>query len=175
VKNVLRSGGIFVLEFANKLNLKAIFRYLLGKQKWNPFTLEPVEFVKLNFDFHPRAIRNWLEGLGFKIEKVLTLSYFRVGFVKRLIPLRILVFLDSFLQWTGAFWQFTPSVFVRAKVVGRNAAPHYSRDILSYFKCPDCGSSPLIEQQHYLECNNCKKKWEVKDGIYDFRVASNNA
>ncbi len=36
VKNVLRSGGVFILEFANKLNLKAIFRYLLGRQKWSP-------------------------------------------------------------------------------------------------------------------------------------------
>jgi ubiquinone/menaquinone biosynthesis C-methylase UbiE len=143
VKNVLRSGGIFILEFANKSNLKAIFRYLLGKQKWNPFTLEPVEFAKLNFDFHPRAVRAWLEGLGFRVEKTRTLSYFRVGFLKRVIPTGILVFLDSLLQWTGAFWQFTPSVFVRAKVVEQDAAPPYS-DILSYFKCPDCGYLPLF-------------------------------
>ena len=172
VKDVLRSGGIFILEFANKLNLKAIFRYLIGKQKWNPFTLEPVEFAKLNFDFHPRAIRNWLEGLGFKIEKTLTLSYFRVGFLKRVIPTSILVFFDSLLQWTGALWQFTPSVFVRATAVGRDGIllPPQDGNVLSYFKCPDCGASPLIEQKYYLECKNCNKKWEVKDGIYDFRV-----
>src|SRR5215216_5614779 len=71
IKDVLGSGGVFILEFANKLNLKAIFRYLLGRQKWSPFTLESVEFVKLNFDFHPRAVRNWLKDLGFKIEKTL--------------------------------------------------------------------------------------------------------
>ena len=175
VKNVLRSGGIFILEFANKLNLKAIFRYLLGKQKWNPFTLEPVEFVKLNFDFHPQAIRRWLQGVGFRIEKTLTLSFFRVGFIKRVIPTGVLVFVDSLLQWTGTFFQFTPSVFVRAKVVEQDALPPSSSDILSYFKCPDCGDSPLLEHQHYLQCKNCKKKWEVKDGIYDFRVAGNNA
>ena len=45
VKNVMRPGGTFILEFANKLNLKAIFRYWLGRQKWSPFTLEPVEFA----------------------------------------------------------------------------------------------------------------------------------
>ena len=177
VKNVLSSRGIFILEFANKLNLKAILRYLLGKQKWSPFTLEPVEFVKLNFDFHPEAIRNWLEGLGFKIEKILTLSYFRVGFLKRVIPTGILVFLDSLLQWTGALWQFSPSVFLRAKAIGRNApfgdspvtiSPH-DGNILPYFKCPDCGHSPLIDRHNYLECKNCKKKWEIKDEIYDFR------
>src|SRR5690606_27543339 len=42
VKNVLAANGVFILEFANKLNLKAILRYLLGKQAWSPFTHEPV-------------------------------------------------------------------------------------------------------------------------------------
>ena len=65
IKNVLSSGGTFILEFANKLNLKAILRYLLGRQKWSPFTLEPVEFVELNFDFHPKAVQNWLKEVGF--------------------------------------------------------------------------------------------------------------
>jgi ubiquinone/menaquinone biosynthesis C-methylase UbiE len=54
IRNILQPGGVFILEFANKLNLKAILRYLLGKQTWSPFTLEPVEFVELNFDFIPK-------------------------------------------------------------------------------------------------------------------------
>jgi ubiquinone/menaquinone biosynthesis C-methylase UbiE len=172
VKNVLEANGIFILEFANKQNLKSILRYVLGKQKWSPFTPEPVEFVKLNFDFHPKAVRNWLEDLGFAIEKTLALSHFRVGFLKRIIPTSILVFLDSLFQWTGAFWQFTPSIFVKA-VSDRQASHIKNRemDVLSYFKCPDCGHSPLVEKHDYLECTNCKKKWEVKDGIYDFREA----
>ena len=169
VKNVLNSGGIFILEYANKKNLKAILRYLLGKQNWNPFTLEPIEFAKLNFDFHPKAVRDWLEELGFKIEKTLTLSYFRVGFLKRVIPTGILVFLDSLLQWTGALWQVTPSVFVRARVAQDGILRHGQDNSLSYFKCPDCGHSPLVARHNYLECTDCKKKWAVKDGIYDFR------
>jgi ubiquinone/menaquinone biosynthesis C-methylase UbiE len=86
VKSVLGAGGVFILEFANKLNLKAIVRYLLGRQPWSPFSPEPVEFVKLNFDFHPKAVRNWLNDLGFAIEKTLTLSHFRVGLLKRIVP-----------------------------------------------------------------------------------------
>src|SRR6185503_1231726 len=160
VRNVLGSSGIFILEFANKLNLKAILRFLLGRQKWNPFTLEPVEFVKLNFDFHPRAIRNWLKELGFEIERTLTLSHFRVGFLKRIVPTSILVFLDSLFQWTGALWQLSPSIFVKAKIVGRDAISLVEPNaILFYFKCPECGHSPLIEKNGYLECSSCGKKW----------------
>src|SRR5512134_2826102 len=163
VKNVLRSGGTFILEFANKLNLNAILRYLLGRQKWSPFTLEPVEFVELNFDFHPRAIRNWLESLNFRMEKTLTLSHFRIGLLKRIVPTGILVFLDSLFQWTGAWWQLSPSVFVRA--VRRETSripPHGPDNILSYFKCPDCAHSPLFDNTDYVECPNCGKKWGVR-------------
>jgi hypothetical protein len=168
---VLGPGGVFILEFANKLNLKAILRYLLGRQTWSPFTREPVEFVKLNYDFHPKAVRGWLEDLGFRMEKTLTLSHFRVGFLKRIVPTSILVFLDSLAQWTGAWWQLSPSVFVKAKRIGRDVPTVLSNPdpILSYFKCPDCSHSPLIDQIDYLECSGCGKKWGVKDGIYDFR------
>jgi len=170
LKSVLASDGTFILEFANKLNLKAILRYLLGRQEWSPFTLEPVEFAELNFDFHPKAVQNWLKELGFSIEKILTLSHFRVGFLKRVVPTGILVFFDSILQWTGAWWQYTPSVFVKA--VGRKqTSGGLKRDlsVLDFFKCPDCEYSPLADKSNHLECSSCKKKWEFKDGIYDFR------
>lgn len=179
VKNVVRPGGIFILEFANKLNLKAILRYLLGRQAWSPFTLEPVEFVELNFDFHPKAIRNWLKELGFSVQRTLTLSHFRVGFLKRVVPTGILVFFDSLFQWTGAWWQLTPSVFVKARrndqhgLHGVETSPALV-NLALFFKCADCGASPLTEHKTYLECSNCRKKWEFKDGIYDFREPIKN-
>ena len=170
VKNVLGANGVFILEFANKLNLKAILRYWLRRQEWNPFTLEPVEFVKLNFDFHPQAIRQWLRELGFGIERTLTLSHFRVGVLKRIIPTNILVFFDSILQWTGAWIQVTPSVFVKAKLeTGDLRLAELPSGVTCFFKCPDCERSPLVDKQAYLECLNCKKRWQIKDGIYDFR------
>jgi SAM-dependent methyltransferase len=176
VKNALAANGTFILEFANKQNLKAIVRYLLGRQKWSPFTLEPVEFVELNFDFHPKAVRGWLEELGFTIERTLTLSHFRVGVLKRFVPTSILVFFDALLQWTGTWWQLTPSVFVKA-VGGQPAegSPKRVESVTALFKCPDCGTSPLADKSAYLECPGCKKRWEVRDGIYDFREPVSHA
>lgn len=176
VGNVLMPNGAFILEFANKLNLKAILRYLLGRQSWSPFTLEPVEFVKLNYDFHPKAVQNWLKELGFSIERILTLSHFRIGLLKRIVPTGILVFFDSIFQWTGAWWQLTPSVFVKA-VGGNQVSGNEKRElsVLEFFKCPDCGHSPLVEKSNYVECSNCKKKWGVRDGIYDFREPMGHA
>ncbi len=171
IRNVLQPNAVFILEFANKLNLKSILRYWLGRQNWNPFTLEPVEFVKLNFDFHPKAIRNWLGGLGFSIEKTLTVSHFRLGLLKKTIPATLLAALDGLFQPTGAFLQFTPSVFVKAKVEEKddgktNEIPVH---VIDLFKCPECGNENLEEKKDHLYCSNCKSQWAVRDGIYDFR------
>ncbi|MGZ9223239.1 MAG: hypothetical protein ACXW4Q_14115, partial [Anaerolineales bacterium] len=116
----------------------------------------------------------WLKGLGFEIERTLTLSHFRVGFLKRIVPTGILVFLDSLFQWTGALWQLSPSVFVKATVTARDEQLPIPANTLSFFKCPACGHSPLIDRENYLECSKCNKKWEIRGGIYDFRESMKN-
>lgn len=169
VRKVLQPGSIFILEFASKLNLKSLLRYWLGRQNWSPFTLEPVEFAELNFDFHPKAVRVWLQEIGFRIEKILTVSHFRLSLLKRLIPTSILVALDALAQWTGSLWQLTPSVFVRARIA-RNAIPHHIPDeVVQWFKCPECGYTPLESKRDFLYCSSCDSRWAIHDGIYDFR------
>lgn len=169
IRNVLRSNAVFILEFANKLNLKSILRYITGRQKWNPFSLEPVEFVKLNFDFHPKAIRKWLGELGFSIEKTLTVSHFRLGLLKRIVPARLLAALDGLFQPTGEFWQFTPSVFVKARIKDTVHDDEISLSVIDLFKCPDCEGEKLEEMSDHLHCPICESNWAVLDGIYDFR------
>jgi ubiquinone/menaquinone biosynthesis C-methylase UbiE/predicted RNA-binding Zn-ribbon protein involved in translation (DUF1610 family) len=170
VRNVLAPSATFILEFANKLNLKAILRYWLGRQQWSPFTLEPVEFAELNFDFHPKAVHNWLAALGFSIQQVLTVSHFRSNLLKRILPVSVLVGLDSLFQWTGALWQLTPSVFVKAVSHG-SVRSVSTGEALSMFKCPSCGYAPLTARMGDLECPNCGQHWPVSGGIYDFREA----
>jgi hypothetical protein len=119
--------------------LKAILRYALRQQSWSPFSPEAVEFAGLNFDFHPRSVRAWLEASGFSVERQLTVSHFRVGTLKRFIPLDLLVKLDSLAQLSGDWWQLSPSVFVLAEAVGNTpvAAPG------ELFRCPACEYFPL--------------------------------
>src|SRR5574340_918096 len=115
VRSVLQPGATFILEYANKKNLKAVLRFALGRQKWNPFSLEPVEFAALNFDFHPAAVRKWLQQADFNVERQLTVSHFRMGVFKKLLPLKLLVAMDSLAQLTGDWWQYSPSVFARSE------------------------------------------------------------
>jgi ubiquinone/menaquinone biosynthesis C-methylase UbiE len=119
VRSVLRSRASFVLEFANKRNLKAILRWLGRRQSWDPFDQEPVEFVELNYNFHPKAVGRWLRQAGFAIERQLAVSHFRLPLVKSLVPTRVLVAADSALQPTGSWMRYSPSIFVLAEVEDR--------------------------------------------------------
>jgi SAM-dependent methyltransferase len=167
VRRALKPGAAFILEYASKLNLKAILRYALRRQRWSPFSREPVEFTSLNYDFHPQAVRQWLAECGFDRQRQLTVSHFRLGLLKRFLPLRLLVWLDSLAQLTGDWWQLTPSVFTLSRAAGETptASPG------AFFQCPACGEPKLLEQVAALQCPSCSKTWPVVDGIYDFRSA----
>ena len=168
VRRALQPEATFILEYASKHNLKAIARYALGRQEWSPFTPDPVEFAALNFDFHPRTVRGWLQQNGFSIQRQLTVSHFRLDLLKRWLPLRLLVGMDSLAQWTGDWWQLSPSVFVRSKAIGDTPVAVVS----AFFRCPECWHAPLEEGDAALVCPVCSRAWGMRDGIYDFRNAS---
>jgi len=170
VERCLTPGAVFILEYANKLNVKAIARYLFRKQTWNPFTHEQVEFVELNFDFHPAAVRDIVRSLGFLIRATRTVSHFRIGILKKFFPAKFLAVVDGFIQPTGAFWQLSPSVFTRLEKPGTipyNATTGYT-DPLDLFQCPECGGT-FAESEGQLTCSDCGAKFAVENGIYDLR------
>ena len=115
-------------------------------------------------------MRRWLDELGFKVQKTLTVSHFRLGLLKKSVPLRLLVALDALFQWTGALWQLTPSVFMQASVESGPIAPIPEAPI-EWFKCPSCSGSPLEAGADHLHCPGCRRDWPVREGIYDFREA----
>lgn len=165
VRRVLEPEATFILEYANKRNLKSILRYLLGRQKWSPYTREAVEYIPLNFDFHPAAIRDWMDGAGFILERALTVSHFRVSFLKKTLPVRLLVAVDALLQPTGGLFQLTPSVFLRAQALKTGVkAPQGA-----FFACPAC-AAPLDDTPPLIHCPACEKQYPVIDDIYDFRL-----
>jgi ubiquinone/menaquinone biosynthesis C-methylase UbiE/uncharacterized protein YbaR (Trm112 family) len=173
VRQVLQPGGVFILEYANKQNLKAMARYLLRRQAWSPFNQAPVEFAALNFDFHPQVVRDWLRQSGFTVERQLTVSHFRLGMLKKWLPLGLLVRLDALAQLTGNWWQLSPSVFVRARARGQQAAlPEGEVDpsrASTWFRCLACDQASLVETAQALVCPGCGRHWPIRDGIYDFR------
>jgi len=165
VRSVLARDGVFVLEYANKRNVKAILRWIFRRQAWNPFDTEPVEFAALNYDFHPHAIRNWLTSAGFHLERQLTVSHFRQRVLKKAVPTSILVGMDALLQWSGDLWQYSPSVFTRSHAVGESDGPG-----TAFWKCPTCSSTAMEERPEGILCTTCGLLWPIEAGIYNFKV-----
>jgi ubiquinone/menaquinone biosynthesis C-methylase UbiE len=173
IHRVTRPGGAYLLEFASKLHLKSILRYALRRQSWSPFVKTPVEFVELNFDFHPRWMKERLRSCGFGIEQVRTVSRFRVALLKRVVPARVLAALDGALQGLGALWQLTPSVFVLARRDGAPlpVQPGCLLPAEALFRCPSCTAQQWKVSQTALNCRSCGTHWAIEDGIYNFRAA----
>jgi ubiquinone/menaquinone biosynthesis C-methylase UbiE len=164
---IARPNGRYILEFANKQNLKAILRYGLRRQDWSPFDLSPIEFVALNYDFHPRWIRQQLQQAAFAPGRMLTVSHYRFGPIKKALPTGLLVGLDSFAQWTGNWWQLSPSVFVDIQ----HPAQGETADPTTFFACPHCQTALPEPVDERLVCPNadCQKQWPVSNNLYDFK------
>jgi ubiquinone/menaquinone biosynthesis C-methylase UbiE/uncharacterized protein YbaR (Trm112 family) len=165
VARTLTSGGSYVVEFASKRHLKAIFRYALRLQRWNPFDLAPYEFAEMNYDYHPTWIRQRLAEAMFHVKRSLTVSHFRFPLFKRLVPTRLLAALDGLCQPTGRWWQLTPSIFLQCAV----DKPACDTLPAIRFRCPACGCDDLHETAEVLACPSCGCHWPIEDGIYDFK------
>lgn len=169
VRRVLTSGGTFILEYANKQNLKAMLRYALKKQAWSPYDLSPVEFVELNFDFHPEYIQSELKRAGFDIQRRMPVSFFRVSALKERLPVDLLVNADSLLQHSGLL--YTPSIFIQSRASSAHTPDNLDSDML--FACPETGS-PVVQEGDTLVCKASGQRWAIRDGIYDFKAPIEN-
>jgi len=98
-----------------------------------------------NFDFHPRAIREWLRMEGFIVEKVLTVP------TSELICSSASSLPDSWPGWIPfsnglGRWGNSPRVY-SSRPGWQEMGPAQSRRTQQlFFKCPQCGQYPLIDQ-----------------------------
>lgn len=164
IARAVQGGRSFILEYANKRNLKSMARYALRRQAWSPFDPQPYEFVSLNYDFHPSWMEQRLAEAGFATERELAISSFRLPAIKDHVPAPWLVRLDGMLAGPGAALKLTPSILVRCR---NQKAPIPAAGL---FRCPACGGADLLAAEPGLRCQGCGAGWPQIDGIYDFRA-----
>ncbi|RME51473.1 MAG: methyltransferase domain-containing protein, partial [Caldilineae bacterium] len=177
LRRLLRPDGVAVLEYASKRHLKAIARWLLRQQDWSPFHQEPLEFVRLNFDFHPRWMDARLQEAGFRQEQRLAVSHFRLPALKRRVPHQTLVAWERPLLRLGGRFPLAPSVFVRvrpAEAASTSEAPSVPEadpeDAAALFRCPHCTTEPLQRKsEDRLTCPQCQRTYGRKGQIWDFK------
>jgi ubiquinone/menaquinone biosynthesis C-methylase UbiE len=171
IQRIIAPEGLAVIEYASKLHVKSLMRWLLGRQDWSPFDQTPLEFVEMNFNFHPAWMRRQFETAGLQIKNIRTLSHYRLDWLKRLLPTSLLVKLDSWAQPTGAWWQLAPSLFLQAQAHKPNRPA-----AAGFFHCPVCKSvelqqtGPTLASDYILVCRGCGLGWAYQGNIYDFKT-----
>jgi ribosomal protein L37AE/L43A len=175
---------VAVLEYANKRNMKSMARWLLGRQDWSPIAKEPVEFVKLNYDFHPAWMADQFSNAGLKVRQQLAVSHFRTPLLKRNVAAATLAKVDSWIFSPGGYYPLAPSVFVQleAEKVGeeshlvkkqenKESNKNEIADLSDLFRCPTCGGDRTLRLEHEAQfiCQQCSKQYAKRDGIWDFK------
>lgn len=122
VERIIKKNGLYFLEFANKRNIKNIFKFFTGKMDTSPFNRKSSRVGETIQNFHPAYIKDALAGRGFCISEAVSVSNFRLGFLKRILGNKTLLFMEKIYQKCFSFVLLGPSVFLKCKKTGAGAA-----------------------------------------------------
>ena len=116
---VLKPGGVAVIEVANKRTLPKMVRFVTRRSKVNPFDKKVANYKEISADgfynYHPKYVEEIFEKAGFKREKVLSVSNFRSGKLKKLFGTKNLVKMENKAQSVLAPVRFAPSIYYKLR------------------------------------------------------------
>lgn len=175
VQRVLKNGGLLILEFANKRNMKNIGKFFLKKIKVSPFSSEPYQVGETILNFHPKQIKKSLKSKNFEIKKQLSVSNFRISFLKKHFSIRFLMFWERFYQYLFSFLGLGPSIFLKSILkdnkIRNNKINNVEFNFLDILSCPVCKNEKLtFGQDGKILCENCSSSFSVAEGIYNFKI-----
>lgn len=172
---VMHRHSIGVIEFANKRNLKALMRWSLRRQSWSPLSQEPVEFVELNYDFHPEWMDERFHEAGFQIERRYAVSHFRLGAIKTFIQAETLARIDSWLFAAGGTFPLAPSVFLKVRTPEsrpRATVDTSDQSLAQLLRCPVCAAESFdLRAEDRAECAGCRSVFARQEGVWDLKEA----
>lgn len=115
ISQIVNAGGLFILEFANKLHAKSAARNI-ARLNFKYFKTDPISRASKDvtfLNFHPNFVERLLKENDFKITEKLSVSNFRNEAIKRTLPKDSLLILENLMQRPFGFINFGPSIFVR--------------------------------------------------------------
>lgn len=181
VSRVSKPGGLFILEFANKLHLKSILKNLFTFNFSYLFSVESVNVKKginegslrnergLMLNFHPRYIKNLIISQETRPRRMYSLSFFRIPFVKQIVPYSLLSRVEHLFQLIFGWTKLTPSIMIESY---RNEIAEYEPENITTLEdlivCPKCKGS-LRKKGGSYSCTECDLIFSRDDGILDLR------
>ncbi|MDO4611430.1 MAG: class I SAM-dependent methyltransferase [Candidatus Saccharibacteria bacterium] len=116
---VLAPGGVAVIEVANKRTLPKMMRFVTGRSKVNPFDHKVANYKEISkagfYNYHPKYVEEIFEEVGFKTDKVLSVSNFRSKALKKVFKTDNLVKMENRAQQILAPIRFAPSIYYKLR------------------------------------------------------------
>ena len=116
---VLKPGGAAVIEVANKRTLPKMARFITGRSKVNPFDKKVANYKEIDkdgfYNYHPKYVEEIFDKVGFKREKVLSVSNFRSRGLKKVLKTKNLVKMENSAQQILAPIRFAPSIYYKLR------------------------------------------------------------
>ena len=116
---VLKPGGVAVIEVANKRTLPKMARFITGRSKVNPFDKKVANYKEISkdgfYNYHPKYVEEIFAKIGFKREKVLSVSNFRSRGLKKVLKTKNLVKMENSAQQILAPIRFAPSIYYKLR------------------------------------------------------------
>lgn len=123
IDHLLKPGGYLILEFANKIHGKALISNVLKGDITFPIDIFPSSRLSeensknsLPFlNYHPDIIKDKLKKHNFKIIEVRSVSNIRSTFIKKYLPVPIMLGIEKYFQKALSTIYFGPSIFILAR------------------------------------------------------------
>jgi ubiquinone/menaquinone biosynthesis C-methylase UbiE len=127
ISKMVKPGGYFILEFANKRHIKATIRNL---KKGNLGFLKDTETLDIRsqksikigtlpfLNYHPEKIWTVLNKYGFTVIEARSGSKLRNSYFKKLLSIDILLLLEKYFQRPFSRLFLGPSIFILARKKG---------------------------------------------------------
>ena len=116
---VLKPGGVAVVEVANKRTLPKMARWATRRSKENPFSKKPSNYTEISaggfYNYHPKYVEEMFQKIGFKRERVLSVSNFRSKGLKKVFGTQALVKMENGAQKVLAPIRFAPSIYYKLR------------------------------------------------------------
>jgi ubiquinone/menaquinone biosynthesis C-methylase UbiE len=156
VKRVLRVGGLYLFEFANKRNLKNILRFIIGKMDTSPFGPVPSQIGETIRNYHPKEIYKKLKQRDIRIERIISVSNFRLGILKKIFGNRLLLFFENIYQNAFSFITWGPSIFIKGYLMESGNQSSSDGDKRSFQDTgrqasPDNGNTDSKEREQFFK------------------------
>lgn len=115
IQRVLTPNGFAIIEYANKMHFKNLLEAFFHFN-WEFFTSHKPVSLRSSYkqayfyNYHPSQVRSLIFSQGFKIIKRYSVSNFRNPFLKKVLPLSALLFLERLFEPIATYLRFGPSI-----------------------------------------------------------------